>query len=57
VNDLAMLLQPETTEQCRQLKVVWQAHFDTLKEPESEKAVSDAIGLAREEILQVLQTL
>lgn len=52
-----MLLQPENAEQCRQLKVVWQADFDTLKEPESEKAVSDAIGLVREEILQVLQTL
>ncbi len=57
VNDLAMLLQPENSEHCRNLKSVWQAHFDSLRQPESEKAVSDAIALAREEVLEVLQTL
>lgn len=57
VNDLAMLLQPENSEHCRNLKVVWQAHFDSLETAESEKAVSDAISLAREEVLEVLQTL
>lgn len=57
VNDLAMLLQPENSEHCRNLKVVWQAHFDSLDEPASEQAISDAIKLAREEVLSVLQTL
>lgn len=57
VNDLAMLLQPKSSESSRQLKVVWQAHFDSLDESESELAVSEAIRLAREEVLMVLQTL
>lgn len=57
VNDLAMLLQPENSEHCRQLKVIWQAHFDSLDEVESELAVSEGIRLAREEVLTVLQTL
>ena len=57
VNDLAMLLQPENSNHCRNLKAVWQNHFDTLDEPDSEKAISEAIRLAREETLTVLQTL
>jgi hypothetical protein len=54
---MAMLLQPKSSESSRQLKVVWQAHFDSLDESESELAVSEAIRLAREEVLMVLQTL
>lgn len=57
VNDLAMLLQPENSTHCRQLKAVWQQHFQTLERAESEQAVSEAIRLAREETLMVLQTL
>lgn len=57
VDDLANLVQPENSTHCRNLKVVWQKHFDTLSEPDSEKAVSEAIRLAREETLMILQTL
>ena len=57
VDDLAMLVQPENSEHCRNLKVVWQAHFNSLESPESEKAISEAIRLAREEVVAVLQTL
>lgn len=57
VDDLAQLIQPDNSYHSRQLKVVWQAHFQTLDKPESEQAVSEAIRLAREETLMVLQTL
>ncbi len=57
VHDLAMLLQPENSHRVRELKEVWQQHFDHLENPGSEKAVSEAIRLAREETLEILKTL
>ena len=57
VDDLAMLVAPENSPHCRNLKVVWQEHFDSLETRESEKAVSDAIKLARDEVVGILQTL
>ena len=57
VHDLAMLLQPENSHRVRELKEVWQQHFDHLENPGSEKAVSEAIRLAREETLEILKVV